>query len=88
MSERANRERERLTDEGMLEDRLSRYFGIITAAMGLLLVGVGGLSPSYMGPAGEIGLVLGALSYLLGVRRFGGAVVIVSVAEIMIGLLG
>ena len=40
-----------------------------------------------MGPAGEIGLVFGTVGYVLGVRRLGGAVVVVSLAEIVIGLL-
>jgi hypothetical protein len=87
MSERANREREPIRKEEQLEDQLSRVFGIFATATGLLLVAVGGLSPNYAGPAGEIGLVLGALGYLLGARRLGGAVVVVSVAEIAIGLL-
>lgn len=69
-----------------LEDRLSRAFGIVASAIGLLLV-VGGMSPSYAGPAGEMGLVLGALSYLLEARWLGAAVVVVSVAEIVIGPL-
>ena len=86
MSENANRAREQIREEKELEDRLSRALGIVAAAMGLLVL-VGGLSPSFAGPAGGIGLVFGALGYLLGARRLGGAVVVVSVAEIAIGLL-
>lgn len=87
MSEEANRAREQIREEKQLEDRLSRAFGITAAAMGLLLVVVGGLSPNYAGPTGGIGLVFGTLGYLLGARRLGGAVVVVSVVEIVIGLL-
>lgn len=54
--------------------------------MGLLLV-VGGLSPNYAGRTGGVGLVFRALGHLVGARRLGGAVVVVSVAEIAIGLL-
>lgn len=86
MSEEANRAREQIREEKQLEDRLSRAFGITAAAMGLLVV-VGGLSPNYAGPTGGIGLVFGTLGYLLGARRLGGAVVVVSVVEIVIGLL-
>jgi hypothetical protein len=88
VNESAERERERIRGEERLEGRLSRAFGIITTAIGLLLVVVGGLSPSYAGPAGEIGLVFGVVGYLLGARRLGGTVVVVSVAEIVVGLLG
>lgn len=87
MSERAGQEREQIRGEKQLEDRLSWAFGIVAAAMGLLLVGVGGLSPGYAGPAGEIGLVFGTVGYLLGTRLLGGTLVIVSVAEIVMGLL-
>ena len=87
MSEEANRAREQTREEEQLEDRLSRALGIVASAMGLLLVVVGGLSPNYAGSTGGIGLVFGALGYLLGARRLGGAVVVVSVAEIAIGLL-
>jgi hypothetical protein len=89
MSEEANRgrEQEQIREGKLLEDRLSRALGIAASAMGLLLVGVGGLSPNYGGPAGGIGLVFGALGYLLGARWLGGAVLVVSVAEIVIGLL-
>jgi len=83
----ANRGWEQTRGEKQLEDRLSRTFGIIASAMGLPLVVVGGLSPGYAGPAGGIGLVFGALGYLLGARRPGAAVVLVSVAEIVIGPL-
>ena len=86
MSEEANRAREQIREQKQLEGRLSRALGIIAAAMGLLLV-VGGLSPSYAGPTGGIGLVFGALGYLLGARRLVGTVVVVSVAEIVIRLL-
>jgi hypothetical protein len=87
MSERTNREREQTSGRKLLEDRISRGFGLVVAAAGLLLAGVGGLSPSYTGPAGKIGLVCGALGYLLGARWIGGTVVVVSLAEILIGLL-
>ena len=87
MSEEPNRAQEQVREGKQLEDRLSRALGITAATMGLLLVLVGGLSPSFAGPAGGIGLVFGALAYLLGARRLGGAVVVVSVAEIAIGLL-
>lgn len=56
--------------------------------MGLLVVG-GGLSLSYAGPAGGKGLLFGALGHLLGARQPGApgvAVVVVSDAEIVIGL--
>jgi hypothetical protein len=86
VSGQANREREQIRGIQQLEDRLSRAFGIVASATGLLLV-VGGMSPSYAGPAGGIGLVFGALSYLLGARRLGAAVMVVSVAEIVIGPL-
>ena len=86
MSEEANRAREQIREQKQLEGRLSRALGIIAAAMGLLLV-VGGLSPNYAGPTGGIGLVFGALGYLLGARRLVGTVVVVSVAEIVIRLL-
>lgn len=88
MSEEANRgrEQEQIREEKRLEDRLSRAFGIVTSAMGLLVV-VGGLSPNYAGPAGGIALMSGALGHLLGARRLGAAVMVVSVAEIVIGLL-
>jgi hypothetical protein len=66
VSERANRERERIRGGEQLEGQLSRACGIIAALTGLLLVGVGGLSPSYAGPAGEIGLVFGTVGYVLG----------------------
>ena len=82
------REREQIRVGEQLEGQLSRACGIIAAATGLPLVSVGGLSPSYVGPAGEIGLVFGTVGHVLEARRFGGAVVVVSVAEIMIGLLG
>jgi hypothetical protein len=87
VSEEANRAREQIREGKQLEDRLSRALGIVASAMGLLLVLVGGLSTSYAGPTGGIGLVFGALGYLLGARRLGGGVVVVSVAEIAIGLL-
>lgn len=77
---------EQVREEKQLEDRLSWAFGIVASAMGLLLVG-GDLSPNYAGPAGEIGLVFGTLGHLRRARRPGGAVVVVSVAEIAIGLL-
>ena len=88
VSEEANRgrEQEQIRERKQLEDRLSQGLGIVASAMGLLLI-VGGLSPNYAGPAGQIGLVFGALGYLLGARRLGGVVVVVSVAEIVIGLL-
>ena len=86
MSEEPNRAQEQVREGKQLEDRLSRALGIVASAMGLLVL-VGGLSPSFAGPAGGIGLVFGALGYLLGARRLGGAVVVVSVAEIVIGLL-
>jgi hypothetical protein len=87
VSEAANRAREQVREGKQLEDRLGRALGIVAAAMGLLLVLVGGLSPSYAGPTGGIGLVFGVLGHLLGARRLGGAVVVVSVAEIAIKLL-
>ena len=67
MSEEPNRgrdrgrDRERIRVGKRLEDRLSRAFGIFAAAMGLVLVVGGGLSPSYAGPTGGVGLVFGAL---------------------------
>jgi ABC-type tungstate transport system substrate-binding protein len=87
VGERANREREQTRAKKLLEYRVSRVFGLVAAAVGLLLAVVGGLSPSYVGPVGELGLVFGALGYLLGVRWLGGAVVVASAAEILIGLL-
>jgi len=87
VSERANREREQTRGKKLLEGRVGRGFGLVAAAVGLLLAGVGGLSPGYAGPAGELGLVFGALGYLLGARWLGGSVVVVSLAEITIGLL-
>lgn len=86
MSGRANREREQIRGTQRLEDWLSRAFGIDAPAIGMLLV-VGGMGPSYAGPAGGMGSVFGALGHLLGVRWLGGAVVVASVAEIVSGLL-
>ena len=86
MGETASQRREQIREGNQLEDRLSWAFGIVASAMGLVLV-VGGLSPNYAGATGGIGLVFGALGHLLGARRLGGAVVVVSVAEIVIGLL-
>ena len=84
MGGRADRSREPIRK---LEDRLSQAFGTIAAAIGLLLVGVDGRSQSYAVPAGGIGLVFGALGHLLGAHWLGGAIVVVSVAEIVTGLL-
>lgn len=87
VSERANQEREQTREEKQLEGQLNRAYGIKAAAMGLLLVGVGGLSPGYAGPAGKIGLVFGTVGHLLGARLLGGALIVVSVAEIVMRLL-
>lgn len=81
------RDRERLREDIRAEERASGLFGMVIAVVGMLVAVVGDLSPGEVGPAGPAGLVLGALGYVLGARRLGTAAVVLSAAEILVGLL-
>ncbi len=44
-------------------------------------------SPSEAGPSGKIGIVMGMLGYLLGAHWPGVAVIVLSIAELLVGVL-
>lgn len=68
------------------EDRMRMLFGRVAAVLGILVAVVGDLSPGDVGPAGPIGLAMGALGYALGARRLGTAAIALSVAEVLVGV--
>lgn len=67
------------------EEGVRKLFGRVASVVGILVALVGGFTPGESGPAGPIGILLGALGYLLGARLLGAAAVLLSVLEVLVG---
>ncbi len=84
---RVHREREQVRMEIRTENQVRRSFGGVASVLGILVALAGLFAPGDVGLAGPVGILMGALGLVLGARRFGTAAVILSVAEILLGVL-
>ena len=69
------------------EEGVRKLFGRVASVVGILVALMGSLTPGEAGPAGPIGILMGALGYLLGARLLGAAAVLLSVLEVLVGSL-
>ncbi|MDP9474914.1 MAG: hypothetical protein M3R38_04360 [Actinomycetota bacterium] len=69
------------------EEGVRKLFGRVASVLGILVALAGGFTPGEVGPAGPTGVLLGVLGYLLGARLLGAAAVLLSVVEVLVGLL-
>lgn len=69
------------------EGRVQRLSGRVLSVLGLLMALSGDLTPGEVGPAGPVGLLMGSLGYLLGARVLGTTAMVLSVAEIVVGIV-
>ena len=82
-----DRERERVRGELQTEIQVSRFFGRVVAVLGMVAALAGDLTASDAGPAGPLGLLMGALGYCLGARWLVVAAILLSATEIVVGFV-
>jgi hypothetical protein len=85
--DRADEERQQVRKEIRTEKRVRRSFGRVVAALGILAALMGDLTPGEVGSAGPVGILMGALGYVLGARWLGTIAIVLAVAEILLGVL-
>ena len=64
-----------------------RFLGRVLSVLGMLVAIAGALVPSEVGPLGLAGILMGALGFALDARRLGAIAVILSLMEILLGIL-
>lgn len=65
----------------------NKGFGRVVSMLGILVALTGLLTPGDVGPLGLAGVLLGALGFFLGAHRLGPAAVVLSWAEILLGVM-
>jgi hypothetical protein len=59
----------------------------VVSMLGILVALTGLLTPGGVGPLGLAGMLLGALGFFVGAHRLGSAAVVLSWAEILLGVM-
>jgi hypothetical protein len=59
----------------------------VVSVLGILVALTGLLTPGDVGPLGLAGMLLGALGFFVGAHRLGSAAVVLSWAEILLGVM-
>ena len=69
------------------ENTGNKGYGRMVSVFGILVALTGLLTPGGIGPLGLAGMLLGALGFFLGAHRLGPAAVVLSWAEILLGVM-